>query len=105
MDENLDNGLLAEPAVWTSIDLYLADSEWPLSDVARHLEFHTSAVSRHIKTWTQIEQNIASERSTAAPASRPADRDRPRSRPKHRRRGDRRRLSRPVSPRPDGRRS
>ncbi|MET4050514.1 MULTISPECIES: DUF2637 domain-containing protein [unclassified Rhodococcus (in: high G+C Gram-positive bacteria)] len=66
IDEDLDNGLL-KPAVWTSVDLYLAHPEWSLSDIARHLELHTSTVSRHIKTWTQVQQNIASERSTTAP--------------------------------------
>lgn len=64
--EDLDNGLL-KPAVWTSVDLYLAHPDWSLSDIARHLELHTSTVSRHIKTWTQVQQNIASERSTATP--------------------------------------
>ncbi|MDJ0362214.1 DUF2637 domain-containing protein [Rhodococcus sp. H29-C3] len=67
IDEDLDNGLL-KPAVWTSVDLYLAHPDWSLSDIARHLELHTSTVSRHIKTWTQVQQNIASERSTAAPS-------------------------------------
>lgn len=67
IDEDLDNGLL-KPAVWTSVDLYLAHPDWSLSDIARHLELHTSTVSRHIKTWTQVQQNIASERSTAPPA-------------------------------------
>ena len=66
IDEDLDNGLL-KPAVWTSVDLYLAHPDWSLSDIARHLELHTSTVSRHIKTWTQVQQNIASERSTATP--------------------------------------
>lgn len=66
IDEDLDNGLL-KPAVWTSVDLYLAHPDWSLSDIARHLELHTSTVSRHIKTWTQVQQNIAAERSTAAP--------------------------------------
>lgn len=66
VDEDLDNGLL-KPAVWTSVDLYLAHPDWSLSDIARYLELHTSTVSRHIKTWTQVQQNIASERSTAAP--------------------------------------
>lgn len=68
IDEDLDNGLL-KPAVWTSVDLYLAHPDWSLSDIARHLELHTSTVSRHIKTWTQVQQNIASERSTAAPTA------------------------------------
>ncbi|ORI28149.1 DUF2637 domain-containing protein [Rhodococcus sp. 1168] len=67
VDEDLDNGLL-KPAVWTSVNLYLAHPDWSLSDIARHLELHTSTVSRHIKTWTQVQQNIASERSTAAPS-------------------------------------
>lgn len=66
IDEDLDNGLL-KPAVWTSVDLYLAHPDWSLSDIARHLELHTSTVSRHVKTWTQVQQKIASERSTAAP--------------------------------------
>jgi hypothetical protein len=66
IDEDLDNGLL-KPAVWTSVDLYLANPDWSFSDIARHLELHTSTVSRHIKTWTQVQQNIAAERSTAAP--------------------------------------
>ncbi|OAK54015.1 DUF2637 domain-containing protein [Rhodococcoides kyotonense] len=66
IDEDLDNGLL-KPAVWTSVDLYLKNPDWSFSDIARHLELHTSTVSRHIKTWTQVQQNIASERSTAAP--------------------------------------
>ncbi|WP_197477989.1 MULTISPECIES: hypothetical protein, partial [unclassified Rhodococcus (in: high G+C Gram-positive bacteria)] len=66
IDEDLDNGLL-KPAVWTSVDLYLANPDWSFSDIARHLELHTSTVSRHIKTWTQVQQNIASERSTATP--------------------------------------
>ncbi|QII09232.1 DUF2637 domain-containing protein (plasmid) [Rhodococcoides fascians A25f] len=66
VDEDLDNGLL-KPAVWTSVYLYLAHPDWSLSDIARHLELHTSTVSRHIKTWTQVQQNIACERSTAAP--------------------------------------
>ena len=66
VDEDLDNGLL-KPAVWTSVYLYLAHPDWTRSDIARHLELHTSTVSRHIKTWTQVQQNIASERSTAAP--------------------------------------
>jgi len=64
IDEDLDNGLL-KPAVWTSVDLYLAHPDWSLSDIARHLELHTSTVSRHIKTWTQVQQNIAAERSVA----------------------------------------
>ena len=64
IDEDLDNGLL-KPAVWTTIDLYLANPEWSYSDIARHLDVHTSTVSRHIKTWTQVQQNIASQRSTA----------------------------------------
>nr|WP_181715716.1 DUF2637 domain-containing protein [Cryobacterium sp.]QJS06162.1 hypothetical protein [Cryobacterium sp.] len=68
IDEDLDNGLL-KPAVWTSVDLYLTHPDWSLSDIARHLELHTSTVSRHIKTWTQVQQNIASERSTAAPTA------------------------------------
>lgn len=68
IDEDLDNGLL-KPAVWTSVDLYLKNPEWSFSDIARHLELHTSTVSRHIKTWTQVQQNIASERSTAAPTA------------------------------------
>ncbi|MDJ0363234.1 DUF2637 domain-containing protein [Rhodococcus sp. H29-C3] len=67
VDEDLDNGLL-KPAVWTSVNLYLAHPDWSLSDIARHLELHTSTVSRHIKTWTQVQQNIASQRSTAAPS-------------------------------------
>ncbi|QII03776.1 DUF2637 domain-containing protein (plasmid) [Rhodococcoides fascians A21d2] len=66
IDEDLGNGLL-KPAVWTSVDLYLTHPDWSLSDIARHLELHTSTVSRHIKTWTQVQQNIASERSTATP--------------------------------------
>jgi hypothetical protein len=53
--------------VWTSVDLYLTHPDWSLSDIARHLELHTSTVSRHIKAWTQVQQNIASERSTATP--------------------------------------
>lgn len=68
IDEDLDNGLL-KPAVWTSVDLYLKNPDWSFSDIARHLELHTSTVSRHIKTWTQVQQNIASERSTAAPGT------------------------------------
>lgn len=68
IDEDLDNGLL-KPAVWTSVDLYLAHPDWSLSDIARHLELHTSTVSRHIKTWTQVQQKIASQRSTATPSS------------------------------------
>ena len=68
IDEDLDNGLL-KPAVWTSVNLYLANPDWSFSDIARHLELHTSTVSRHIKTWTQVQQNIASERSTAAPTA------------------------------------
>lgn len=63
IDEDLDNGLL-KPAVWTSVDLYLAHPDWSLSDIARHLDLHTSTVSRHIKTWTQVQQKIANERST-----------------------------------------
>ena len=66
VEEDLDNGLL-KPAVWTSVHLYLANPDWSLSDIARHLELHTSTVSRHIKTWTQVQQNIAAERSTATP--------------------------------------
>ena len=66
VEEDLDNGLL-KPAVWTSVYLYLANPDWSFSDIARHLELHTSTVSRHIKTWTQVQQNIAAERSTAAP--------------------------------------
>ncbi|MGF0313818.1 DUF2637 domain-containing protein [Rhodococcus sp. IEGM1428] len=66
VEEDLDNGLL-KPAVWTSVHLYLANPDWSFSDIARHLELHTSTVSRHIKTWTQVQQNIAAERSTAAP--------------------------------------
>ncbi len=66
VEEDLDNGLL-KPAVWTSVHLYLANPDWSFSDIARHLELHTSTVSRHIKTWTQVQQNIAAERSTSAP--------------------------------------
>ena len=66
VEEDLDNGLL-KPAVWKSVNLYLAHPDWSFSDIARHLELHTSTVSRHIKTWTQVQQDIAAERSTATP--------------------------------------
>lgn len=64
VDEDLDNGLL-KPAVWATIDLYLTHPAWNYSDIARHLNVHTSTVSRHIKTWTEVQQKIASDRSVA----------------------------------------
>ncbi|MDJ0363360.1 DUF2637 domain-containing protein [Rhodococcus sp. H29-C3] len=60
--EDLDNGML-KPAVWTSVNLYLTNPDWSISSIARHLDVHTSTVSRHIKTWTDVQKNIASERS------------------------------------------
>ncbi|MBW4781921.1 DUF2637 domain-containing protein [Rhodococcus fascians] len=68
VEEDLDNGLL-KPAVWKSVNLYLAHPDWSLTDIARHLQkaqggtTHTSTVSRHIKAWTEVQQKIASQRS------------------------------------------
>ena len=68
VEEDLDNGLL-KPAVWKSVNLYLAHPDWSFSDIARHLKSqggntHTSTVSRHIRAWTEVQQKIASERSS-----------------------------------------
>lgn len=68
VEEDLDNGLL-KPAVWKSVDVYLAHPDWSFSDIARHLQkaqggnTHTSTVSRHIKAWIEVQRKIASQRS------------------------------------------
>ena len=73
VDEDLDNGRL-KPAVWASIDLWLSNPEWNNSDIARHLNIHTSTVGRHIKTWTEVQKKIASDRSIEIA---PAEHERP----------------------------
>lgn len=62
-EDPVENGRL-KPAVWTTVELYLSQSNWTNTDIARHLKVNKSTVSRHLQAWATLQLDIARTRKT-----------------------------------------